>query len=184
VEIGGEAAGSIGFGMVAGFFVVGEFVGDEFFETREGGVGAAGEGIDGADGAIELGEAGGDVVGERDCCEGLARFEGVERLDVCGGDEVLGQFGFEVGTEVVKENKAAAEDAGGDDNVGVDGPVGELELFGEDGAPALGLAAGVLVADEECGSDFFEKCFELGRRTADDEGELAGGGVFRNVALG
>ena len=97
-------------------------------------------------------------------------------------DQVADLLGLQARTEVVEENEASAEDAGGNDDIGVDGPIRELEFFGKDGAPAFGLAAGVLVADEERGVDFFEKCFERCRRFAYDESYAAVGCVFCHVA--
>ena len=64
VEVGREAAGSGQFGMVAGWLVTGEIVADELVEAAEGGVRAAGEGVDRLDGAVELGESVGDVLVE------------------------------------------------------------------------------------------------------------------------
>ena len=84
---------------------------------------------------------------------------------------------------MVEENEAAVEEARGDDYVGIDGPEGDFEAAGEDAAPTLGLAAGVLVADEESGLSFFEEGFKgVVGRAAKDETYAALGGIGGNVA--
>ena len=60
---------------------------------------------------------------------------------------------------------------------------GILQALCKRAAPALGLAAGVFVADEQRRADFFEKLLKrVGGRAANDEAEAALGRVFCNVA--
>jgi hypothetical protein len=71
-----------------------------------------------------------------------------------------------MGTHVLEEEVVAAEDLGGDNDIGIHRPVGEPEFAGEGLAPALRLAAGVLVADENGSLDLFQELLERVVRVA------------------
>ena len=86
------------------------------------------------------------------------------RFRIGRSDEEVWECLLEVGTHVLEEEVVATEDGRGDDDVGVDRPVGQLEFTGQNLSPAFGLAAGVLVADEEGGLNFFEKRFQVSCR--------------------
>ena len=96
--------------------------------------------------------------------------------------KILRQFGLEARTKVVQQREAAIEDARGNDDVGVDGPIRNSEAAGECATPALGLAAGIFVANKERGADLFKKSFERIGGAADDECDLALGRVCGSVA--
>jgi len=104
------------------------------------------------------------------------------RRGAVGRDEECGERRFEVRAHVLKQKVVATEDGGGHDDVGIDGPVRKLEAEGENAAPSLGLAAGIFVADEEGGVDFFEEFLEgvIGV-AAEDEADAAISGVFFDV---
>ena len=61
---------------------------------------------------------------------------------------------------MVQQKVVAAEHARRHNHVGVHRPVGQFEPLGQDGAPAFGFAAGILIADEERRADLVEKRFE------------------------
>ena len=73
---------------------------------------------------------------------------------------------------MLEQEVVAAEDRGRNNDVGVHGPVWQLQLSGEDFAPAFGFATGVFVADQHRRLDFFQKFFEgVVRMTAEDEAD-------------
>jgi len=180
VEIGREPARAIHFRMVALLVVVLQAVGDEFAEVPEGGVRPAGEGVDGSDGAVEGLEACGDVLTERVASEGLLITPANLRFRIGRSYEESGQRLLEVGAHVLEEEVVAAEDGGGDNDVGVHRPVGRLEFTGQGFPPAFGLTAGVLIANEEGGLNFFEELFERVVRVAAKDEAYAS---FRSVGL-
>jgi len=183
VEVRRKPAGSVQFGMVAVLFIVKKSVVDEGAEHFEGGMGSAGEGVDGTDGAVELMEACRDVVVDRVGGYGLGWFKEVARFGVGGRDEECGQHFFKVRAEVMEKKVAAPEDRGRNNDIGVDGPIRKLEAAREHLAPALGLAAGVFVSNDEGGLDFFEEGFErVVGMAAEGETNSALGSVGGNIA--
>ena len=94
----------------------------------------------------------------------------MENLYVLRFHQKLGQLRLEARAKVVQQHKAAVEDARRHYDIGIDRPVGDSKPACEHLAPAFRLAAGVFVADEECGLDLFKKCLQRGvRRPAHDE---------------
>jgi hypothetical protein len=82
----------------------------------------------------------------------------------------------------MQKNETAVEDPRRDQDVGVDGPEWDFEAAGKRAAPALGLATGILVADEKRRLHFPRKASRVSgaRRTTKPISAL--GRVFCYVA--
>lgn len=183
VEIRRQTAGAARLRVVAGLIVAGQVVADKLAQALERGVRASGKGVYGLDGAVKLCETGGDVVGEGKRLQLF--FESVLGLGrwSCGLLQIFRQFALQMGAKMVQQHEAAIEDAGWHNHVGIDGPEGNLESLGQHAPPALRLATGVFVADQQRGLHFFKERFEGIRwRPPDYEDESTLGGVFSNIA--
>ena len=182
-----KAGGAVGVRLVAGELVAGKDLFDEEREALEGGVGSAAPGLDGEDGAVEVGDAGagpvaGHVVVGGVGLEVAGTLPGVLGVGVGEGGEVFGQEFVEPGAHGVGGELWGGKEFLRDDAVGVHGPEGDADLLREVGAPAFGDAHGVFVAEDHGGLDVGE---ELGvglvRGAAKDEGDVAGGEVGLDV---
>ena len=148
-------------------------------------MGSAGERIDRLHAAVEPMESHGDVLVERKGRRRVSRATFVHRPEIPHRIKEVRQFALEVRAEMMKEKVVAAEDARGHHNVGVHGPVRKAQPAGQDAAPALRLAAGILIADEKRGADFLEERFErIVGMPAHDEFHAAFGGIFGDIAEG
>ena len=61
---------------------------------------------------------------------------------------------------MVQQEVIAPKDTRRNHHVRVHGPERQRQPPRQHGAPALGFPAGILVADQNCGAGFVEKCFE------------------------
>jgi hypothetical protein len=97
-------------------------------------------------------------------------------------DEEVREFPLKVRPEVVEQKIISPEDAGWNDNIGIDCPVGQLEPPGKNPAPAFRLAAGVLIADQQRRLNLLKKGFErIVGVAAQNEAYPARGGILGDI---
>jgi hypothetical protein len=104
------------------------------------------------------------------------------RFFVRGERQKLRHRLVEFGAEEADRVDMFREVVGGHDDIGIDGPVRNVDAMGKYLAPALGLAHRVLIADHHSRLKFHDQLFErVMGRPADDERDVARLEVFPHV---